>query len=85
MWTRGNLPGTYAADHLAPWHTIPGGNTYRGMRGIYPGQDTTRPASGGVTSLRLGRGAMDEVAPGFGYAKDPSNPLTWRGQPTIFT
>lgn len=70
---------------IAPW-TMPGEACPRGQTGTYPGYGPN-PLPGGYTELRLDRGpaATAEVSPGFGYAKDPSDPNTWRHQPTIFT
>jgi hypothetical protein len=73
MWTRGDLE--YAPRRIAPW--------YPPMEG-YPGYWGQRTGHG-HTALKLERGPAGEVAPGFGYAKDPSDPMTWRDQPTIFT
>jgi hypothetical protein len=85
MWTRGKLRRGYRASHLAPWN-MPGAACPRGTTGTYPGYGPN-PLHGGYTELRLDRGPSGnpEIALGFGYAKDPSNPLTWRGQPTTFT
>lgn len=85
MWTRGALQRGYGPSHLAPWN-MPGEAISKGWTGTYPGYGPN-PLCGGYTELRLDRGPSGnpEIALGFGYAKDPSNPLTWRGQPTVFT
>ena len=73
MWTRGEL--TAGPMRIAPF--------YPPMTG-YPGYWSERMGCGHV-GLRLERGHPGEISPGFGYAKDPSDPKTWRHQPTIFT
>ena len=85
MWTRGPLRHPYGPSHLAPWNQ-PGYLCGRGVTGYYPGYGPN-PLRGGYTEIRLDRGPSGhpEIALGFGYAKDPSNPLTWRHQPTVFT
>jgi len=83
MFTRGNLSHAYHPSHLAPWNQ-PGELTGRGVTGFYPGYGPN-PLRGGYIELRLDRGPKAEIMPGFGYAKDPSDPNTWRGQPTVFT
>lgn len=85
MWTRGRLRHAYGPSHLAPWN-MPGELSSKGCTGYYPGYGP-HPVRGGYTSLRLDRGPSGnpEIALGFGYAKDPSNPLTWRGRPILFT
>lgn len=85
MFTRGDSieDHAYEATHLAPWN-MPGSVVPRGQTGTYPGYGP-HPIAGGYTEMRLDRGPMGEVAPGFGYALDPSDPATWRGRTQVFT
>lgn len=97
MFTRGVPQWMYEPGHLAPWHmptmepprVVPTGEggprmSARGRAGAWPGYGP-HPISGEFTELRLDRGPMNEVAPGFGYALDPSDPATWRGRTQVFT